>query len=344
MRLTRRQLLRLAAGTAALAALLRIANAQAYPIRPVRLIGAGAATEILARQIANDPADALGQPIVVEDRQGANGYIAWNHPANAEPSGQTLLLAETALAMSQALYKKAASAFDPLTPCDAVAAFAASPSALILSKTAAANTVAELVVYSRTVPGTMNYASAGVGSVAHSSFEVFKDAVGMEAIHIPCKGGGQGIVGAAAGHIPMIITSVQTGKSQVESGQLKALAVTRLTPSSAMPGIPTMQEAWVKRLDVALRFWLTLFGPEGLTDAVKAELEGVATKGDGRSPCARAAGEPRHYRAVRSRSGAADQVRKRDQELDQVHRREGHQAGIIAFIDPHPADAREGPV
>jgi Tripartite tricarboxylate transporter family receptor len=164
MRLTRRQLLRLAAGTAALAALLRIANAQAYPIRPVRLIGAGAATEILARQIANDPADAVGQPIVVEDRQGASGYIAWNHPANAEPSGQTLLLAATALAMSQALYKKAASAFDPLTPCDAVAALAASPSALILSKTATANTVAELVAYSRTVPGTTNYASAGVGS------------------------------------------------------------------------------------------------------------------------------------------------------------------------------------
>jgi tripartite-type tricarboxylate transporter receptor subunit TctC len=344
MRLTRRQLHRLAAGTAALAALPCIANAQAYPTRPMRVIGAGAATEILARQIANDLADALGQPIVVENRPGANGYIAWNHMANAEPNGQTLLLAENALAMSQALYKKAASAFDPLTQCDAVAALAASPSALMLSKNAAANTVAELVAYSRTVPGTINYASAGAGSVAHSSFEVFKDAVGMEAIHIPCKGGGQGIVDVAAGHIPMMITSVQTGKSQVESGQLKALAVTRLTPSPAMPGIPTMQEAGVKRLDVDLRFSFTLLGPKGLTDAVKAKLESVATKGDGRPLCARAAGEPRHDGAVRSRSGAANQVRKRDQDLDQVHRREGHQAGIIALIDPHPADAREGPV
>jgi tripartite-type tricarboxylate transporter receptor subunit TctC len=281
MRLTRRQLLGLAAGTAALPALSRIANAQAYPTRPVRLIVAfvaGGATDVLARQISNDLADALGQPIVVENRPGANGYIAWNHVANAEPDGYTLLLAENALAMSQALYRKAASSFDPLAQYDAVAALATSPSVLILSKNAPANTIAELVAYSRTVPGKMNYASAGVGSVAHLSFEVFKDAVGMEAIHIPYKGGGQGIGDVVAGHIPMMITSVQATKSLVESGQLKALAVTSLTPSPAMPGVPTMQEAGVKKLDVDLRFWFALFGPKGLPDAVRAKLESVAMK------------------------------------------------------------------
>ena len=281
MRLARRRLLCLAAGTAALPALSRIANAQAYPIRPVRLIVAfvaGGATDTLARQISNDLAEALGQPIVVENRPGANGYIAWNHVASAEPDGYTLLLAENALAMSQALYKKAASSFDPLTQYDAVAALATSPSALILSKNVPANTVAELVAYSRTVAGKMNYASAGVGSVAHLNFEVFKDAVGMEAIHIPYKGGGQGIADVVAGHVPMMITSVQATKSLVESGQLKALAVTSPARSPAMPGVPTMQEAGVKKPDVELRFWFALFGPKGLPDAVKAKLESAAAK------------------------------------------------------------------
>jgi tripartite-type tricarboxylate transporter receptor subunit TctC len=281
MILARRRLLRLAAGAVALPAQARIANAQAYPTRPVRLIVAfvaGGATDTLARQISNDLADILGQPVVVENRPGANGYIAWNHVASAEPDGHTLLLAENALAMSQALYKKAASSFDPLTQYDAVAALATSPSALILSKNIPVNTVPELVAYSRTVPGKMNYASAGVGSVAHLNFEVFKDAVGLEAVHIPYKGGGQGIADVVAGHVPMMITSVQATKSLVESGQLKALAVTSLTRSPAMPRVPTMAEAGVKSADVELRFWFALFGPKGLPDVAKAKLERAAAK------------------------------------------------------------------
>jgi tripartite-type tricarboxylate transporter receptor subunit TctC len=242
----------------------------------VRLIVAfvpGGATDTLARQISNDLKDALGQPIIVENRPGANGYLAWNHVAASEPDGYTLLLAENALAMSQALYKKAASSFDPLTQYDAVAALATSPSALIVSNTIPARTVTELVAFSRTVPGKMNYASAGVGSVAHLNFEVFKDATGMEAIHIPYKGGGQGIADVVAGHVPMMITSVQGTKSLVESGQIKALAVTSIARSPAMPAVPTMAEAGVRGADVELRFWFGLFGPKGMSDPVKAKLE-----------------------------------------------------------------------
>ena len=136
--------------------------------------------------------------------------------------------------------------------------------------------MAELVAYSKTVKGKMNYASAGVGSVSHLNFEVFKDAVGMEAIYIPYKGGGQAIADVVAGHVPMTITSVQATKSLVESGKLKAFAVTSLTRSPAMPHVPTMQEAGVKKTaDVELRFWFGIFGPKGMPDAVKAKLEGV---------------------------------------------------------------------
>jgi tripartite-type tricarboxylate transporter receptor subunit TctC len=276
MKVPRRQFLRVAATAVAVPVLSRMASAQTYPVRPVRLIVAfvpGGATDTLARQISNDLKEALGQPIIVENRPGANGYLAWNHVAAAEPDGYTLLLAENALAMSQALYKKAASSFDPLTQYDAVAALATSPSALIVSNTIPAGTVAELVAFSRTVPGKMNYASAGVGSVSHLNFEVFKDATGMEAIHIPYKGGGQGIADVVAGHVPMMITSVQATKSLVESGQIKALAVTSIARSPAMPAVPTMAEAGVKGADVDLRFWFGLFGPKGMPDPVKSKLE-----------------------------------------------------------------------
>jgi tripartite-type tricarboxylate transporter receptor subunit TctC len=276
MALPRRRFLHLAAGAAALPAGSRLAWAQTYPSRPVRLVVAfvaGGATDTLARQISNDLKEALGQAVVVENRPGANGYLAWNHVAAAEPDGHTLLLAENALGISQALYKKAASSFDPLTQYDAVAAIATAPSALIVANNVPAATVAELVAHSRTVPGKMNYASAGVGSVSHLNFEVFKDAVGMEAVHIPYKGGGQAIADVLAGHVPMTITSVQATKSLVEAGRIKALAVTSSGRSPAMPAVPTMKEAGVKAADVELRFWFGIFGPRGMPGPVKIRLE-----------------------------------------------------------------------
>jgi tripartite-type tricarboxylate transporter receptor subunit TctC len=277
MKLPRRQFLRVAAAAAALPVFSNITGAQNYPSRPVRLVVAfvpGGATDTLARQISNDLKEALGQPVVVENRPGANGYLAWNHVAAAEPDGHTLLLAENALGMSQALYRRTQSSFDPLTQYDAVALIANSPSALIVANNIPATTVSELVAYARTIPGKINYASAGIGSVSHLNFEVFKDAVGMEAVHIPYKGGGQAIADVLAGHVPMTITSVQATKSLVESGKLKALAVTGAARSPAMPAVPTMQEAGVKAtVDVELRFWFGVFGPKGLPDPIKAQLE-----------------------------------------------------------------------
>jgi tripartite-type tricarboxylate transporter receptor subunit TctC len=134
-------------------------------------------------------------------------------------------------------------------------------------------TVAELVAHSRTVPQKMNYASAGVGSVSHLNFEVFKDGSGLEAVHVPYKGGGQAIKDVIAGHVPMTIASVQVAKGLVEGNQIKALAVTSLARSPALPNVPTMREAGVKPADVDLRFWFGIFGPKGMPDAVKAKVE-----------------------------------------------------------------------
>jgi len=247
-----------------------------YPDRPIRLVVAfvaGGATDTLARQISEDLKKALGQAVVVENRPGANGYLAWNHVASSEPDGYTLLLAENALAISQALHKKAHSAFDPLTQYDAIAQVAVSPSALVLAKNVPANSVAELVAYSRTVPQKMNYASAGVGSVSHLNFEVLKDGTGLEAVHVPYKGGGQAIADVIAGHVPMTVTSVQVVKSLVEDGRIKALAVTSAERSPALPDVPTMKEAGVRPVDVDVRFWFAIFAPRGVPGPVKEKVE-----------------------------------------------------------------------
>ncbi|HYZ44854.1 MAG TPA: tripartite tricarboxylate transporter substrate-binding protein, partial [Xanthobacteraceae bacterium] len=175
-----------------------VASAQAqspssYPDRPIRLVVAfppGGATDTLTRQITQELGEALGQSVVIENKPGAGGYIAWNYVAAAEPDGYTLLMAENAIAMSQALYKKATSSFDPVKQYDGIALVATSPLVLAVATNVNANSVAELVAYSRALPQKLNYASAGIGSVAHLTFEVIKAATGMQAVHVPYKGGG----------------------------------------------------------------------------------------------------------------------------------------------------------
>jgi tripartite-type tricarboxylate transporter receptor subunit TctC len=259
-----------------------IALAQSsYPDKPVHLIVAfvpGGATDTLARQLQNDLQAALGQPVVIENRPGAGGTLAWNYVASSNPDGYTLMLAENALAISQALYKKSRSSFDPVTQYDAVTGIAVSPSALVVANNVPANSVAELVAYAKTMPQKLNYASAGIGSVSHLNFEVFKDKTGMEAVHVPYKGGGQAIGDVIAGHVPMTISSVQATKGLAEAGKLKALAVTSPVRSPALPSVPTMQEAGVPPADVELRFWFAIFGPKGMPDAVKARISQAVAK------------------------------------------------------------------
>jgi tripartite-type tricarboxylate transporter receptor subunit TctC len=276
------KLVRCAITVAAAWATISTAAAQAtYPDKPVHLIVAfvpGGATDTFARQIAPDLQEALGAPIVIENKPGAGGYIAWNYVASANPDGYTLLLAENAVAISQALYKRSKSNFDPLTQYDAIAGLAAAPSALVIANNVPAKTVAELVTHSKSVPQKLNFASAGIGSVSHLNFEVFMDKTGMQAVHVPYKGGGQAIGDVIAGHVPMTITSVQATKGLVESGKVRALAVTSAARSPAMPNVPTMQEAGVPAADVELRFWFAVFGPKGLPEPVKAKLSQALAK------------------------------------------------------------------
>jgi len=247
-----------------------------YPDRPIRLVVAfppGGATDTLARQITQELGEALGQSVVIENKPGGGGYIAWNYVASSDPDGYTLLMAENALGISQALYKKTASSFDPVKQYDAIASVATSPLVLAVANNVKANSVAELIAYSRTLPQKMNYASAGIGSVSHLTFEVIKAATGMEAVHVPYKGGGPAMNDVIAGHVAINMASIQVAKGLVETGKIKGLAVTSSERSPVLPNVPTLKEAGVKTADVDLRFWFGIFAPIGLPDVVKAKLD-----------------------------------------------------------------------
>jgi tripartite-type tricarboxylate transporter receptor subunit TctC len=165
------------------------------------------------------------------------------------------------------------SSFDPVKQYDAIATVATSPLVLAVANNVKANSVAELVAYSRTVPQKLNYASAGIGSVSHLTFEVVKAATGMDAVHIPYKGGGPAMNDVIAGHVAINMASIQVAKGLVEAGKIKGLAVTSAERSPVLPNVPTMKEAGVKTADVDLRFWFGIFGPKGIPDVVKAKLD-----------------------------------------------------------------------
>ncbi len=254
-----------------------LAQAQTpYPDRPIRLVVAfppGGATDTLTRQVTQELGEALGQSIVIENKPGAGGYIAWNYVAASDPDGYTLLMAENAIGISQALYKKTSSSFDPVKQYDAIAVVATSPLVLAVANNVEANSVNELIAYSRKVPQKINYASAGIGSVSHLTFEVIKASTGMEAVHVPYKGGGPAMNDVIAGHVAINMASIQVAKGLIETGKIKGLAVTSAERSPVLPNVPTLKEAGVKAADVDLRFWFGIFAPKGIPDAIKAKLD-----------------------------------------------------------------------
>jgi tripartite-type tricarboxylate transporter receptor subunit TctC len=258
------------------AALAQAQDPSSYPDRPIRLVVAfppGGATDTLTRQITQELGEALGRSVVIENKPGAGGYIAWNYVAASDPDGYTLLMAENAIGISQALYKKSSPSFDPVKQYDAIAAVATSPLVLAVANNVEANSVKELIAYSRTVPQKINYASAGIGSVSHLTFEVIKAGTGMDAVHVPYKGGGPAMNDVIAGHVAINMASIQVAKGLVEAGKIKGLAVTSSERSPVLPNVPTLKEAGVETANVDLRFWFGIFAPKGIPDVIKAKLD-----------------------------------------------------------------------
>lgn len=248
-----------------------------YPDRPIRFVVAfppGGATDTFFRQISNDLSTELGQTVVIENRGGAGGYVGWQFVAAAAPDGYTVLVAENALGINQALYKKHSSGFNPLRDYDAVAAMGSTPLVWTVANNVPANNWAEFVTWSKSVKDKFNYGSAGPGSVSHLAAEVMIDGAGMQSVHVPFKGGGPAAQAVAGGHVAVVVSALPVAKAQAEGKLVKAMAVTSDKRSPAMPDVPTFRgDLGVKHADVALEFWWGLFVPRGTPEPVRAKLE-----------------------------------------------------------------------
>jgi tripartite-type tricarboxylate transporter receptor subunit TctC len=254
-----------------------LAQAQAnYPDKPIHFVVAfppGGATDTFFRLISNELGQALGGSIVIDNRGGAGGYIAWQAVAASPPDGYTVLVAENALGINQALIKKLPSGFNPLRDYDAVGAMASTPLVWTVANNVPVSNFKEFVAWSKTVPGHFNFGHAGPGSVSHLVPEVILDGTGMEAVPVPFKGGGPAAQAVAGGFVAVVASSLPVAKGQLEGKLIKAMFVTSNKRSPAMPDVPALNELGYKFANVDLQFWWGLFVPKGTPEPIRAKLE-----------------------------------------------------------------------
>jgi tripartite-type tricarboxylate transporter receptor subunit TctC len=233
-----------AACTAALAvAAFTSAQAQGWPDRPIKLVvsfAPGGVHDTLARVLQPRLTEALGQPIVIENRPGAGGNIAAEAVAKSAPDGYTFLVASEAIATNKYLYGKLA--YDPYKDLAPVAKLADYPMALIANPAVPARDVKELIALARANPGSLSYGSAGIGASGHLAGELLNSAEGIQIVHVPYKGGAPALADLVAGRIQVMFLSVSLSAPQVKQGRIKALAVTGAVRSDKLPGVPTAAE------------------------------------------------------------------------------------------------------
>jgi tripartite-type tricarboxylate transporter receptor subunit TctC len=241
MKLPRRRFLHLAAGTVALPAVLRIAWAQSYPLRPVRVIvgfAAGGTTDVLARMIGQWLSERLGQPFLVENRPGAGTNIATEAVVKSAPDGYTLLMVSPPNTINATLYEKLN--FNFLRDIAAVAAIARVPNVMEVNPSVPAKTVAEFIAYAKSNPGKVSFASAGVGSSQHLSGEMFKMMAGVDLVHVPYRGDAPALTDLIGGQVQLMFDNVSSSIEHIRTGKLRPLAVSTATRSDALPDIPTV--------------------------------------------------------------------------------------------------------
>jgi tripartite-type tricarboxylate transporter receptor subunit TctC len=242
MKLPRRNFLHLLAVAAALPAVSRIALAQAYPTRPVRLIegfGAGSAPDVLARLIGQSLSEQLGQSFVVENRSGANSNIATDAVARASPDGYTLLLITSANAINATLYDKLNYNF--IRDIVPIASIVRVPLVMEVHPSVPARTVAEFIAYAKANPGKINMASAATGGLTHVAGELFKMMAGVDLFHVPYRGA-QVFPALLAGEAQVYVGPLLSSIGYVRAGNLRALAVTTTTRSPVLPDIPALSD------------------------------------------------------------------------------------------------------
>src|SRR6516165_4829480 len=243
MKLPRRQFLHLAAGAAALPALSRIAWAQAYPSRPVRIIvgfAAGGGTDILARLIGQLLSERLGQPFVIENRSGAATNIASEATVRAPPDGYTLLMVGPSNAINATLYDKLN--FNFLRDIAPVAPIVRFPYIMMVNPAVPAKTLPEFIAYTKANPGKISMASPGIGTTPHVNGELFKVMTGINMVHVPYRSAAAVMTDLLSGQVQLYFGTTASSLEYVRAGKLRALAVTIERRLDALPDIPAVAE------------------------------------------------------------------------------------------------------
>lgn len=247
------------------------AAAAFQPTKPVKIIvpfGAGGATDILARTVADKLTRSLGQPVIVDNRAGASGLIGISEVARAPADGHTLLVTNTALLQAPLLNSKAG--YDPITGFTPVAQLSLSPLVFSVGSRSQAKDLREFIAMAKARPGTMTYGSAGTGQTLHLMGEVLTRSAGIQLNHVPYKGESPFINDLVGGHVDSGFSSIAVAQQHIKAGSLRALAVVGTQRSPMLPGVPTLKELGLDGFE--LMSWFGLFAPGGTPPAIVAAL------------------------------------------------------------------------
>ena len=249
-----------------------LAHAQNYPNKTIRMIvpfPAGGATDIVARLVAQKLGDAMGQQVIVDNRGGAAGTIGSDLAAKSPPDGYTILIGTSSThAIAQSLYAKLP--YDSIRDFTPVIGIATATIVLSMHPSVPAKTVRELIVLAKAKPDALSFASSGSGGVSHLVGEMFKAQAGVQMLHIPYKGDAPALADLVGGQVSLEFGTALSFLPYIQSGRLKALAVTSLKRSQVMPDVPTVAESGLKGFE-ALQ-WFGVFAPAGTRADVVTRL------------------------------------------------------------------------
>jgi tripartite-type tricarboxylate transporter receptor subunit TctC len=242
MKPPRRRFLHLAAGAAALPVVTRIARAQTYPTRPVRIIFgfAPGAVDTLLRLVGQGLSDRLGQPFITENRPGAGSNIATEAVVRAAPDGYTLLVVTASNAIGTTFYDKLN--FDFIRDIVPIASIFRAPLVIVANPSVPAKTIPELIAYAKANPGKLAFASGGIGATNHVAGELFKMMAGVDMVHVPFRGAAAALPALLGGEVQISFDLIGSPLENIKAGKLNALAVTAATRTDVLPDIPTVGE------------------------------------------------------------------------------------------------------
>ncbi len=249
----------------------------AYPDKPVRIVvgfSAGGTTDVIARIMAKELTESLGQSFVVENKPGGGSNIATDYVARATPDGYTLLFVAVTSAINQTLYTNVN--FDLVKDFAPVALGAKVPNILVINPQVPVKSVQELVAYAKANPGKLAFASSGSGTSIHMAGELFKQRAGIDVLHVPYKGSAPAVTDLIGGQVQFMFDNMPSSWPHVQSGKLRALAVTTTERSKSAPDLPTVQESGFDKFDVSS--WFGLIAPAGTPPDVIEKLNAAMNK------------------------------------------------------------------